>query len=446
MVALVALAVSGCGGGGGGADAGFTPAPTTTTPPGATTPTTPPTTTPTSSIPDPGTTTGTLPSVPQRSFYASWMAAMQDATASLPGYAGRSAQVFDNQTIRQVVRMSLDGDTLRIKISNLFGKTAVTYSGMRVARSDGGSAIESGSDRMVTFGGQNSVTLAAGAEAFSDPVDLSVAAFSHIAISAYFAGPTAVPTIHADARQTAYIATGNQLSAPSIEAGAANRREAYYGVSAVDVSSEQAASVVVAFGDSLTDGSGTPIDGNRRYPNLLDNRLKAAGLDRTGVVNAGIGGNRWLHDFAGPRGISRFGRDVLGVTGATHAVILMGINDIGFSVESVPDQEVSAQQIIDAMAAAVSSARTRGLKVLLGTLMPFKGAGYFSAAGEAKRQAVNAWIRTHPDVTVVDFDAVMRDPADPAALNPAYDRGDHLHPNDLGFTAMAQAIDLASLR
>jgi lysophospholipase L1-like esterase len=288
--------------------------------------------------------------------------------------------------------------------------------------------------------------LAAGAESTSDPVALPVAALSHVAVTMHFAGPTAMPTMHVSARQTAYVAAGNQLSAPTMEAAGAIRRDSYYGLAAVETSSTESAKVVVAFGDSMTDGFGSPIDADRRYPNLLDNRLKAAGLIRTGVVNAGIGGNRWIHDFAGPSGNSRFDRDVLALAGVTHAMILMGINDIGFAVEPAPSQEVSAQQIIDSIAAAVSRARASGVRVLLATLLPYEGAGYFSQAGEAKRQTVNAWIRGNPDAAVVDFDLLMRNPADPAALDPAYDSGDHLHPNDAGYAAMAGAVDLALLQ
>lgn len=435
VAAALALGLSACGGGGGAVDAGITPSPGTP-PPAATTPN--PTT--------PGTGTTTSPPAAEVRFYASWTAALQDVTAGLPGTTAPAAPSFDNQTIRQVVRLSLGGDTLRIKVSNRFGKTAVTFSGVRVARSNGGSAIEATSDRAVTFGGQASVSLAAGAESISDPVALPVAALSHIAISSYFAAPTPMPTMHISARQTAYVAAGNQLSAPSIAAVGADRRESYYGLGAVETSSSDAARVVVAFGDSTTDGFGSAMDADRRYPNLLDDRLKAAQFTRTGVVNAGIGGNRWLHDFAGPSGNSRFERDVLGVAGATHAIVLMGINDIGFGVDPAPSQEVSAQQIIDSIAAAVSRSKASGIKVLLATLMPYKGAGYFSPAGETKRQTVNAWIRGNPDAAVVDFDLVMRNPADPAALNPAYDSGDHLHPNDAGYAAMANAVELARLQ
>jgi lysophospholipase L1-like esterase len=405
--AVLLAAIAGCGGGGGGGsvsvgggDSVTTPAPT-------------PTPTPTPEPPQ---------QPPQSRFYASWTAAMHDATMSLPGTPAPTAQTFDNQTLRQVVRLSLGGDTVRVKLSNLFGKGPVTFSGVHVARTLAATSdIDPTTDRAVTFGGQPTITLQAGAEAQSDAVSLPVTALQNLSISIYFAGPTAVPTVHADGRQTAFIVAGNQLAAPSAQAPQADQRESYFALSSVDVSSTESTRVLVAFGDSLTDGWGSAVNSAQRYPNLLDDRLKAVGQTRTGVVNAGISGNR-------------------------HALLLMGINDIGFSVEPFPSQPVTAQQLIAAISSAASSARARGIKVLLGTLPPFRPTGYYSDEGEAKRQAVNAWIRSRPDgMEVVDFDAALRDAADPTRLNPAYDSGDHLHPNDAGYKAMAQTVNLTSL-
>jgi len=371
---------------------------------------------------------------------------MVDATASLPGTAPQAAQSFGNQTVRQVVRLSLGGDTLRLKISNLFGRSPMTFSGIRVARSTTASGIDVATDRAVTFNGQAAVTLAAGAELYSDPVALAVGPLTNIAVSMYFAAPTSIPTVHPVARQTAFIGAGNQLSASTVQ-GTPDPFSAYFALTAVETSSLELTKVVVAFGDSTTDGLASTLDAARRFPNLLDDRLKAAGFARTGVVNAGISGNRWVNDFAGPNGSSRFDRDVLDRPGVTHAIILMGLNDIGFMVDPAPTQEVTAQDIIAATNAAVNKAKARGLKVLLGTLPPYRGAGYFSEPGERERQAVNAWIRANTVVdAVVDFEQVLRNPADPSSLNPAYDSGDHLHPNDAGYAAMAAAVDLARLQ
>jgi lysophospholipase L1-like esterase len=373
---------------------------------------------------------------------------MLDATNAIPGTPSATAQTFSNQSIRQPLRLSLGGDTLRVKISNLFGRAAVTFSGVHVAKVAGATnSIDTATDHPVTFGGQTSVTLAAGAEMMSDTVALPTQPLAMVAVTMYFASPTTMPTVHSDGRQTTYIVPGDQLSAATVTAAGADLRASYYGLTALETSSTAASKVVVTFGDSQTDGFASSFDASKRYPNQLDDRLKAAGLARTGVVNAGISGNRWLNDFAGPNGNGRFDRDVLGVAGATDVIILEGLNDIGFAVESAPFQAVSAQQITDSIATAVGKAKARGLKVFVGTLLPYRGAGYFSEDGELKRQAVNAWVRANTAGAdgVIDFAQVMASAADASVMNPAYDSGDHLHPNDAGYAAMAAAVDLSRL-
>lgn len=380
-----------------------------------------------------------------RRAYAAWTGALSDAAELIPGFPPPMVETFRDQTVRQVMRVSLGGDRFRIRVSNRFGKQPVTFAGVHAARSTGRSGIEAGSSQAVTFGGQGAVTLQPGAEAQSDELTLALPALGDMAVSLYFAEPTPMPTVHGLALQTAYVGAGNQLTAAALPSAAADQRQAYYGVSLIENLSSEPTRVVVAFGDSITDGFASTVDAARRYPNQLDDRLKAAGRARTGVVNQGIGGNRWLNDMIGPSGSGRFERDVLDVPGATHALVFMGINDIGFAA-FVPQQEVSADQISGAIGGAVAKAKLRGLKVLLGTLPPYKGAGYYSAAGEAKRQAVNAWIRSNRDVDgVIDFDRVLQDGGDPQLLKPAYDSGDHLHPNDAGYAAMAGAVDLGLL-
>ena len=373
---------------------------------------------------------------------------MVDATAVAPGQPPHPAPTFSAQTVRQIVRLSLGGDALRIKVSNLFGTAPLTISGVHVARSMADSSIDVSTDFAVTFGFQNSVTIAAGTEVYSDSVPMTTTPLESIAISMYFAGQTTVQTIHPVARQTPYVIAGNQLSLGTLSGASADPTGPYYALTALETLSSQATRVVVAFGDSHTDGMGSTPDAAKRYPDQLDDRLKAAGFGRTGVVNAGIGGNRWLNDFAGPNATSRLGRDLLNVPGVTHAIILEGINDIGFSVSPAPSQDVSSDQIAGAIANAVATVKAHGIKVIVGTLLPFQGADYYSAAGDAKRQAVNAWIRgggSGADA-VVDFDGVMQNPANPASLNPVYDSGDHLHPNDTGYGAMAAAVNLSLLQ
>lgn len=381
-----------------------------------------------------------------RRAYASWTAPVADSTQVPPFFPASEPEVFNTQTVRQVVRMSLGGDRWRIQLSNRFGQQPVTFSGVRVARSTGGSNIDVGSSRTVTFGGQASLTLEPGYEASSDPVELTVEALGNLAVTSYFEASTTVTTVHWDARQVAYLGAGNQLSAASIPAGPEDQRQSYFALSRVDNLSTEPARVVVAFGDSITDGNASTFDAAKRYPNQLDDRLKAAGRTRTSVVNEGYSGNRWLNDILGPSGNSRFQRDVLDVPGASHVIILLGINDIGFSTFD-PSQEVSAEQIIDSMGNAMARARARGLKVLLGTLLPYEGAAYYSEAGEAKRQAVNTWIRDRSGADkVIDFDLALRDPAAPLRLRPDYDSSDHIHPNDAGYAAMAAAVDLDALQ
>lgn len=377
--------------------------------------------------------------------YASWTGALSDAAEIVPGFPPPMVETFRDQTVRQVMRMSLGGDRWRVHVSNRFGKQPVTFSGVHVARSTGQSGIEAGSSQAATFGGQAAVTLPPGAEAQSDPLTLPVPALGDMAVSLYFAQAAPMPTVHGLALQVAYVGAGDQLAAAALPAAAADQRQAYYGVSLIENLSSEPTRVVVAFGDSITDGAASTVGAARRYPNLLDDRLKAAGFARTSVVNQGIGGNRWLNDVIGPSGSGRFERDVLDVPGVTHALVFMGVNDIGFSA-FVPQQEVSAEQILGAIGGAVGKARARGLKVLVGTLLPYKGAGYYSAAGEAKRQAVNEGLRSNRDVDgVIDFDRIMQDATDPLLLKPAYDSGDHLHPNDAGYAAMAAAVDLGKL-
>jgi lysophospholipase L1-like esterase len=243
------------------------------------------------------------------------------------------------------------------------------------------------------------------------------------------------------------VTSGNALSAPSFTNP--ETRDSNYWVTGIDVTSPDAGGVIVAFGDSITDGVGSTAGANRRYPNLLAERLRAdADLAGHGVVNAGISGNRILHDVVGPSALSRFERDVLGQSGATHVIILIGINDLGFS-GFVPDEAVTADEVTDGLATLVSRAQASGLAVYLATLTPLEGtmAPYYGEQTESLRAAVNDWIRTEADVdAVVDFDRAVQDASNPLAMSPAYDSGDSLHPSDAGYQAMADAIDLSLFR
>ena len=388
-------------------------------------------------------------------WFATWYAAPQNYNILFPGSTVPPLAI-SNQSIRQIVHTSHGGSLIRVKLTNYFGTTPVTFGEARVARSIGNGGIDLATDRVLRFGGYRSVTLAPGEERWSDPVSLQVPTQADLAISLYVPLNTPVVTTHTIGMQTNYLAPGNQAGAATM--GNVTETGKYYWLSEVDAATsgrpgdatDLAAhpyKVVVAFGDSITDGYGSTFDANRRWPNDLDNRVQAAVGEpgRVSVVNAAIAGNRWIYDGVGPAAVTRFAHDVAGVSGATHVMILLGINDIGLGL-LYPPQNVSADQIIAAMQATIAQAKARRIKIYLATLTPYNGASYYDAAGELKREAINAFVRSANGADgVLDFDQIVRDPANPTTLLPAFDSGDHLHPNDAGYQAMADSIDLGVL-
>ena len=376
--------------------------------------------------------------------YATWSASPQVVNEAQPGTPGPPPTVFSDETVRQVAHVSAGGTTLRVKLSNLFGPGPVTFTAVRIAKSLGASSIDPSTDHALSFAGAASVTVPEGAEIWSDDVALPLARAADVAISIYVAAQTPVETGHTSSNSTIYIAPGNAASAPSFTG--ASTRVSLFWLSALAASSEQKTNVVVAFGDSITEGSGSTLDRNMRYPDQLSVRLAGEANPAICVVNAGIGGNRWVFDFPGPSGASRFDRDVLGVQGVTHAIVLLGINDLEVA-HTIPSQTVTVQQLIDATQAAVSKAKAKGVKVLLGTLLPYKGSALYDLADEAVREAYNAWVRSQTVADgVVDFEAALRDPSDPLAIAPQFASPDHIHPNDAGYGAMAAAVDITKLR
>jgi len=388
-------------------------------------------------------------------WFATWYAAPQDYNILFPGTTVPPLTI-SNQSIRQIVHTSHGGSVIRVKLTNFFGTTPVTIGQARIARSTGNGGIDLATDHALRFGGRSSVTLAPGEERWSDNVNLQVPTQADLAITLYVPLSTPVVTTHTIGMQTNYLSPGNQAGAATMSSS--TETGMYYWLSEVDASTSGATGnvtdlashpykVVVAFGDSITDGYGSTPDTNRRWPNDLDNRVQAAArrLGRVSVVNAAISGNRWIYDGVGPAAVTRFAHDVAGVSGATHVMILLGINDIGLG-ELYPPQNVSADQIIAAMRATIAQAKTSGIKIYLATLTPYNGASYYDAAGEMKREAINAFVRSANGADgVLDFDQVVRDPSNPTTLLPAYDSGDHLHPNDVGYQAMADSIDLGVL-
>ncbi len=385
---------------------------------------------------------------------STWAASPSPATPpSLTSASDFSSAGFSNQTIRNIVWTSAAGRSARVRLSNVFGTQPVTFRQVDIGRSAGGAAVTAGTNRRVTFGGRASVTIRPGAEVVSDPVALNVPAETDLAVSLYTASATGPATYHSDAQQVNYVSAGDQAGSESA-AAFTTQSQSWYFLDDVDVQASPASPPgVVAFGDSITDGYQSTVGANARWPNDLARRFLAAGQNRA-VADEGISGNRVLHDSAcfGVNAQSRFFRDVAERSGARYVIMLEGINDIGFSQDpdsgcTAPNTDVSAAQIIAGYRHIIAVAHAAGLKIFGATLTPFQGSAYYSTAGEAKREAVNQWIRTsHGFDGVIDFDQAVRDPASPDQILPAYDSGDHLHPNDAGYQAMANAINLALFR
>ncbi|MEV4182350.1 SGNH/GDSL hydrolase family protein [Streptosporangium canum] len=362
-----------------------------------------------------------------------------------------SEQGFAHQTIRQVVRVSAGGVAARIRLSNAYGTTPLKIAGATVARTAGGAAVRRGSLRHLTVNRARTFTVPAGAEIASDAVPLPLDALDSVTITLYLAEPTGPATYHAQATATGYRSAGDHRADVGGTAFTETSQSWYY-LSGVDVIGGARRQGVVAFGDSLTDGYGSSADADNRYPDELAERLAAAGRPRA-VLNQGISGNRVTVDsvWLGDKGTSRFRRDVLGQPGVGTVIILEGINDIGMSEApspiGAPPTDVSAQQIIAGHRDLIRQARAKGLRVIGATLPPMKGSRYYSARSETKRDEVNTWIRTSGEYdAVVDLDRTLASPSDGDQLNPAYDLGDRLHLNDIGYRAAAHAVDPADLR
>ena len=358
---------------------------------------------------------------------------------------------FSNQTVRHIAHVSVAGNRLRVRLSNAYGRGPLKIGAAHVALQSSAASIVSGSDRALTFNGNRSITIPAGALVLSDPVDLEVPAFADLAVSVYFPGTTGPITWHQLGMQTAYVSTPGDFTT-AVEMPVASTATSRFVLADVEVAAAKRIGAVVALGDSITDGYGSTADADHRWPDYLSLRLNARNAKNgMAVLNQGISGNRLLHDKFGPNSLARYDRDVLAQVGVTHIIVLEGINDIGLSgALDLPAEEVSAEEIIGGLQQLIERAHERRLVILGGTLTPFEGTafpGYYTPAGELKRQAVNAWIRTKAKFdAVIDFDQAVRDPSHPTRLLPAYDSGDHLHLNDTGYKAMAESINLKLLQ
>lgn len=335
-----------------------------------------------------------------------------------------------NQTVSQTTRVSAAGDRIRIRISNLYGAAPIHVGAVSVSVGDGAPVP-------VTFDGSRDLTLPAGAPRLSDPVALPVEALGRVTVSIFYPDSTALPIHRLRQVLRDGDATGRALAAdaPRLRMGAL--------ATGIEVEATAPTRVIVAFGDSITEGTGSLPSGPGGWPERLTERMVATSATWA-VVNAGVGGNRLLHQGSGPSGLERLDADALSVPGASCLILLEGINDIGRPARAEYAHEaVTADDLIAGYRQVIARGRAAGLKVVIGALLPFEGANYYTPEGEAIRQAVNAWIRSTPDLDArLDFDAVVRDPARPTRLRADDQSGDWLHPSDAGYAAMAGSVPL----
>lgn len=349
-----------------------------------------------------------------------------------------------------ILRTSIGGRRARVKLSSAFGSSPVIVGAAHIARRGTASSIVSGTDRALTFGGKASFTIMPGAVVVSDGIDLDIPAGADLAVSLYLPSDTGAPTTHATALHTTYVSSEGDFTAQS-EFPVAGTTQQYYWLSSVEVAATADAAAIVAFGDSITDGARSTPDTNNSWPALLAQRLGAnKATANIAVVNEGIGGNRLFTDAVGLAGVSalaRLDRDALSHPGVKWLMILEGINDIGTLASTTAATPITKDDLIWVLQQVIDRAHAHGIKVIGCTLTPYEGAGYARENGEAIRSAVNQWIRTSGAFdAVVDFEAATRDPDNPKRFKPEFDPGDHLHPNDAGYKAMADAVDLSIFR
>jgi lysophospholipase L1-like esterase len=343
-------------------------------------------------------------------------------------------------TLREVVHVSIGGETLRVRFSNLYGTDPLVIGAAQIAQTLKGAAVVAGSGKPLTFHGQTSVSIPAGALAVSDGIPFKFAPLSDLTVSFYLPSPSGPITEHQLGNATSYHAPGNVVASDTLEAPTTLTSWEY--LNGIDTLASTDTAAVITIGDSITDGAKSTIDTNQRWPDELARRLQADPKYRhLAVLNEAISGNKILLDGAGPNVLARFDRDVLAQSGAKYLLILEGINDIG-RLHSFPDS-VTAADLILALDQMILRAHAHGIAVIGCTLTPYHGAGYYTENGETIRKAVNDWIRNSGAFDgVVDFEAAVRDPNHPDTFLPADDPGDHLHPNDAGYKVMGDAIDL----
>lgn len=382
-----------------------------------------------------------------------WVASWGSAQWAAEGNNALPADLQRNVTIRQIVRLSLGGSSLRVHVSNAMGTEPLHILAVDVARpvSRDSGKIDAASNTIVTFNNHRDVTIPAGAELTSDPVSFTAAALASVAVTMQIEAVPARQTGHVASHATSYFAVDAPTTAAELPS--AQTLEHWYFLSGIDVVAPGGAAIV-AFGDSITDGSGSTLNANNRWPDVLAERLQQSREHhKLAVVNAGIGGNRMLLDGNGPNALARFDRDVLARSGVRYLILLEGINDLGMltrdGAATAQAHDELVKQLIGAYREIVERAHSHGIQVIGGTLLPFSGFAYYhpDATNERDRQRVNAWIRErgHFDA-VIDFDQLTADPRRPDWLLPPFDSGDHLHPSPAGYRAMGEAIPLELLR